>query len=216
MSAIPAFAQIKSAKGFFLLGCENLSKNDYVEAMRNFANVVALDSKDANAYNNIAILHSMNNDLMSAKMNFNQAISINQKNWIIYFNRGITRYNLNDYKGAIQDFNKVISLDSANAEAWFNLGNCKFRINDFRGAINNYSKALDLNPKFADAWYNRGVSKDKMELGGADVDFKKADEINPKLRYNQFCDATKTYFLDFSGKIIGDKPIKDDNKKNNK
>ncbi|OFL94316.1 tetratricopeptide repeat protein [Fusobacterium sp. HMSC073F01] len=58
----------------------------------------------------------------------------------------------------------------------------------YEEAISDFTKAIELDSEFIFAYHKRGIAKYKLKnYIGANSDFKKANELNPKLK-NPFKD----------------------------
>jgi tetratricopeptide (TPR) repeat protein len=159
--------------------------NDSQGALADYNQVIALNPKLAEAYNNRGGLKKDKlNDSQGALADFNQAISLDPKFPGAYNNRGsLKARKLNDSQGALADYNQAISLDPKYVVAYNNRGNLKReRLNDVQGALADYNQAIYLDPKFPGAYNNRGSLKAQKlnDAQGALADYNQAISLNPK------------------------------------
>ena len=85
-------------------------KNNYVEALSDYDDIIHLETGIAEAYHNRGNLRVMINDLEGALEDFNQALSIDENLSRTYFNRGVLKFLLKDPVDGCQDIHSSQSL----------------------------------------------------------------------------------------------------------
>jgi tetratricopeptide (TPR) repeat protein len=121
------------------------------EAIAACSRTLALNPKDAVAYNNRGSVYNEKGDYDSAISDLNQAIELDPKLALAYSNRGWAYEGKGDYDRAISDLNQAIELDPKNARPYNNRGEAYEARNDPDHAIADFEQALKLNPAEDDA-----------------------------------------------------------------
>jgi len=93
----------------------------YLEAIADFDQAIAIDPKNANTYNSRGTAKSELGFYTEAIADFNQAIAIDPKNTIAYKGRGIVKYQLGKYLEAISDFDKALEFNPNDSSILQNL-----------------------------------------------------------------------------------------------
>ena len=152
----------------------------YTEAVAEYTQAIALDPKNAAAYNNRGIAYRNLGKYAEAIADYDQAIALDPQDAVAYSNRGIAYRNLGKYAEAIADYTQAIALDPKNAGAYNNRGIAYRNLGKYAEAIADYDQAIALDPKNAAAYDNRGVARIYLEQYSAAVeDFTKAIELAP-------------------------------------
>ena len=163
----------------FNFGIQAANDKDYKSAIDYFTEVIKLNHKNYQAYNNRGLAKYYLKDYGGAIEDYDKAIELNSNYSIAYNNRGLAKYDLKDYERAIEDYNKAIELNNNYSIAYNNRGIVKHDLGNINEAIKDYNKAIELNPNFTEAFYNRGLAKLELkENEGAIKDFIKSYELD--------------------------------------
>ena len=162
-------------------GIAKMSTRDIDGAIADYDKALELNPNFVNAYINLSNAWIAKGDPVNAIRNINKAIIIRPHYAGAYLLRGLARYGLKDYASALRDFDQTLKFDPQNAYAFNNRGLVKQTLGDFKGAIMDYDAALNLNPTLPNAYFNRAIAKQRLDLPGADKDFKIAARLDPSL-----------------------------------
>ena len=169
------------ADDYFSLGVTHHQREEYKKAIEYYDQVVAINPKLAEAYNNRGLAQAELGNHKEAIQDSDKAIEINPQDADAFNNRGIAKAKLGNHTEAIQDFDKAIEKNPQLAEAYFNCGNVKAILGKYTDAIQNFDKAIEINPQYAKSYFNLGNAK--AGLGNhkeAIKDYDKAIEISPQ------------------------------------
>ena len=104
----------------FISGAFSISaRGSYDQALADFNQVLKINPKHAEAYNNRGSIFTAKGQYDQAIADFNQALKLNPRYANAYYNRGVAYYNKSLYDKAIGDFNKCLELDPKLADAYF-------------------------------------------------------------------------------------------------
>ena len=124
------------------------------KAIQLLTRVIQLAPRYADAYNNLAVVHSANGDGDLALSFAKKAISFAPKKGAYHRTLGLVYYSSGKLDEAIAAFNKAISLGEAPAEMRSVLGNAYFKKGMLDQAIDQYKEALAVNPNLRGARNN--------------------------------------------------------------
>ena len=144
----PKFSKIEEDV-YFNKGIELYDNGNLSGAIINWTIVLAINSKDPNAYYSRAIVKNELYMWKSAIQDYNKAIEMAPDFTEAIVNRGTVKDENGDYEGAIVDYNLALSIDPSYAMAYFNRGNTKFNISDKKGACEDWKKALEFGDESA-------------------------------------------------------------------
>jgi len=119
------------------IGQENLSKENYREAINNLLEFFSL----------------------SEKSNFPDLQHLIEP---CYFNLALAYSNNNDLKNAIIYWTKYIELNNSNFDAYLERLRAYFELEKFVEAIKDIDRALELKPNRDDLYINKGIALIKM------------------------------------------------------
>lgn len=133
------------------------------------------------AYNNRGVAFRSNGEIDRAIEDYDQAIRLKPDYYIAINNRGVAFMNKGELDRAIADFDRTIRLKPDYFAAFHNRAVAFGRKGLFERAIADYDVIIKIDPKNSVFLYERGTMKAKMgDQVGADVDFRRADSIEPK------------------------------------
>lgn len=170
-------------KGKEIIELFNLAKdtNSPEERIAFYTEIIALDSKNAYAYNHRGSAKSKLGYYEAAIEDSNIAIKLNPKEWSFYVNIGMEKHKLGYYEAAIEDCNIAIELNPKEWVSYLIRGMTKGELGHYEAAIEDYDITIELNPKYERTYNIRGIAK--YELGyyeAAILDYNIAIELNPK------------------------------------
>src|SRR5262249_21308875 len=132
-----------TADAYFRLGwLYDVPGQDDTHAKTAYTRVIALDPKNALAYNNRGSIYYDHGALGQALADYIQAIMLDPKYAPAYINRGNVYYRQGELDKALDDYSQAIALDPKLAQTYYDQGN--------------------VFPKLAAAYYNRGLFYSKQ------------------------------------------------------
>jgi tetratricopeptide (TPR) repeat protein len=126
-------------------GLAKMDEQDYLEAIKDFSEVMRLQPLNPYAYFDRAAARSYLGDYAGAIEDSNRALELDPKAVQAYINRAAAKAFLKDYRGAMADYERVLEIDPNNYEIY--RGRCLLRseARDISGAIADCEKATQLN-----------------------------------------------------------------------
>ena len=187
----------------FNLGIQSANSKDYKLAIYYFNEVIKLNPKNYQAYNNIGNIKFALGQKEDAIKIYDKSIELNYNNNIdAYYNRGIAKAKSDKYNEAIEDYNKAIELNTDFAEAYNNRGIAKYNLANgkneieynelLNSAIKDYDKSIELNNDYYETYYNRALAS--SDLANSKIRQNKKEEYN-KLIKEAHNDFNKSYSL---------------------
>jgi tetratricopeptide (TPR) repeat protein len=151
------------------------------EAIAACTRLLAINPRNAVAYNNRGNVYYRKGDYDQAISDFDQAIRLDRRYTPAYVNRGIAYNDKGDYGRAIVDYNEAIRLDPKLANTYLNRGVAFVEKGDYDRGISDYDQSVRLNPKIAFAYNNRGSAHSrKRDYERAIADYNQAIRLDPK------------------------------------
>ncbi|KZR71516.1 Tetratricopeptide repeat [Prochlorococcus marinus str. MIT 1313] len=89
-------------------------------AIAYYNKAIAINSKDAVAYNNRGAVKGKPADNQGAITDYSEAMKIDPQDVFTYNNRGYATWKLKDYQSACNDFKKAASFESQSTVQWLN------------------------------------------------------------------------------------------------
>jgi tetratricopeptide (TPR) repeat protein len=157
-----------NAADYYLQGVTQYERNDLVGALIHFNRAIALNPKDAEAYNSRGNVKKRQNDLAGALADYNQAIALSPDYAIAYYNRGNIKKRQNDFTGASNDYGRALALNPRFAAAYYNRGNLRRKLNDQTGAIQDYRQAAAIYRKHGQTQRLQNVLKILQKMGATE------------------------------------------------
>lgn len=174
--AFAASSQINH-KHYILMGRIDLSKDQYVDAIRNLNVAITAKPEDFEAYFLRGIAKYSLGDFDGAVNDFTKTLEIHPLYVRAYHYRGLAHDRLSDYADAEKDYAMAVSLDPFSLDLHLAIGSTKMHLNQFEDAIAAFDTALLINPSYSNAYVNRGIAKRYLErLDDALEDMNKAVE----------------------------------------
>jgi len=119
----------------------------YQEAVESFDRIIALDSSNAEAYNDRALILSgaMNQD-EEALASLEAALQIEPQNANIWYNRGMVLEKMKRHNEALEAYGRAIYLNESLDRAWFRQGHVLMQLERIDEARECFQKAAKLDP----------------------------------------------------------------------
>lgn len=152
-----------SPEACYYLGCLQLKKNMYVEAIDNFNLSILKGGEFFEALHDIgsAYAHLEQNEL--ALEQFKKCLAYKKNSFELYLNIGGMLDRLGRYEEALIEYEKAILLNPNHHEGWHNKGISLNNLNRHEEALNNFDEALKYQPNYAKTWANKGNALGKLK-----------------------------------------------------
>ena len=116
------------------------------EAIAWYDKVLALESRNTNAWNNMGVCYRKLGKTDEALKCYGNAIRADHHNASAWNNKGNLLYSMGNFTEAIVHLNKAIGIDPLNESAWLNRAMAEDRLGLRQEAIHSYQKFIDLKP----------------------------------------------------------------------
>jgi tetratricopeptide (TPR) repeat protein len=133
-------------------------QGEYVQALGELDQALALDPKDAENFTRRGGIYTLQKQYDKAINDFNRALELDPRYAKAYYNRALVYYHQGKYDQTLADLHKTLELKPKDAEAYHNRGLVYIQKNDFGKAIDDFNMAIALNPKLADAYFNKAAA----------------------------------------------------------
>ena len=134
-----------------------ITNSKFKEAVQVLTKAIALNSKDATAYDDRASAFYSLNKFNEAIADENESLKIDDKNFLAHLNRGSAYLANHDYKSAIADFSRAHEIYPGNAAALTNLAIALHESGNKSESSERFKQARDLYVK-------AGRTKDAKEV----------------------------------------------------
>jgi tetratricopeptide (TPR) repeat protein len=167
---------------------EAMAKNNYEQAIKDYSEVIRLDSQYAPAFaargDAFVILGKFDEGIQD----LSEAIRLDPKNYLAYQLRGTAYYGKQQFDKAISDLNFALEDKSDDpdtlklrGEAFKIRGLAYFEKHSFDNAIADFTEALNMQPYDSEIYDDRGdIYRIQNEMDKAFDDFNHALQINPE------------------------------------
>ncbi len=176
---------------------------DYHKKLDICTQIIALDPKNAIAFNNRGTAYHALKQHDKAIEDYNQAIILEPEDVSGFYNRGNVYHGLKEYNKAIEDYTQAIILNPEYADTFYNRGITYYDLKQYDKAIEDYNQAIILNPEYASAFNNRGIAY--REIGKEEkavADLKEANELDSTLIVREELKETKQKTEETEQKVI--------------
>ncbi len=149
----------------------------YSDAVDSFDRIIQLDSTNAKAYNDRALILSgrMRQD-EEALNSLDTALQIEPNNANTWFNKGMILEKVNRNSEALEAYGKATTLDPSLDRAWYRQGHVLMLTENYEEALQSLEKAKELNPNNSEALNDIGLVQ--TELNSANDDPNSVDNAN--------------------------------------
>jgi protein O-GlcNAc transferase len=141
---------------YFKIGLENQLKGNFLEAVNNYNNALAIDHLNYECYHHLGLIAFHFNKYDQAILLINKSIEINNTRSEIYLNLSSIYQKINNLDKAIENLNICLSIDPKFSEGYLNLGVLNLNIGKIDESIINLNKAINLKSDIYQAYYNLG------------------------------------------------------------
>lgn len=156
----------------------------YMEAMKDFNKVVALQPQMVNGYFGRSRVKSELNDNIGEINDLKKVLEISPEHSMANNNLGWSYFMKGNTKEALDLVNKAILYGPDNYVAYDSRGEIKLKLGDYKGTINDSSKAIEFNPNLSNSYYIRAQAKYKLgDKTGACEDLSKSGELGNEKAY---------------------------------
>jgi tetratricopeptide (TPR) repeat protein len=158
-------------------------QGDDAAAEREYAKALRTDPNSAQAHLGLARLHHARGRLPQALKEYSEAIKTDPNNALAFVGRAIALGDGGDLKAALADYEQAARINPDLVVTHVGQGAILTRMNRWDEAIAACTRAIALDAKNAKAYFNRGVAREaKKDEAGAARDFRKAFELDPRLK----------------------------------
>ncbi|MBL8133556.1 MAG: tetratricopeptide repeat protein [Anaerolineae bacterium] len=176
--------QQMNAQQLFQQAFGKASVENHDGAIRDYDEVIRLDSNFAMAYNNRGWSRFRKGDLIGAIQDYDSAIRLESNNPLMYINRGWARQQRGDFAGAISDYNACLMLAPMNGSAYLNRGLAQQTLGNPYAALADFEAAMRLEPNAPYPYYNHGnVLMGWGQYDAALMDYERAILVAPTYAY---------------------------------
>lgn len=138
-------------------GQDFYTKRDYATAIEYFHKSIALNNKNAQAYNNLAMSYWCKGNADAAIKFFKKANMLNKVYTQPLVNLSNVYKQLQDPKKQLACLKKAVKLNPNDYLAYYWLGNYYKGQNNYTEAIKNYKEVVKINPKYSQAYLNLAI-----------------------------------------------------------
>lgn len=167
------------ASAHYNRGTLYLEAGQYVEAIADFDQAIALAPELAEAYNNRGLAHYERSELTQAVIDFDTTLQLNPDLAQAHYNRANVHFTVGEYLDAILAYDRAIELQPDYPRAFINRGSAYHIVDGYEEAIEDLTQAIALDPTIADAYFDRGLIYADREPDLANEDFTRATELDP-------------------------------------
>ena len=145
-------------QAYYMRGIICMSKNDTVQALKQFMNARNQDDTFIDPVLQIANIYSAQRNPL-AKDFYALAIAMEPDNYSTYYDLAMYLQDNGDPEKALEIYDTLNARMPGNYQVLFNKGYVNLvYLFDYDTAIDNFDKALEINPKSVDALLNKGVA----------------------------------------------------------
>ena len=158
---------------------------EYIEALQHYDEVLDADPMNAEALNNVGVIHMGTGDNLAARQYFRKAIVADGDYDMPHNNLGLLDMDEGQNLRAARAFRLALDLNPQNADAMTNLARISQNEGNNEEAIVHYLLALQIDPEKVEAHYGLGWVYDANgEVGAAIEHFSRFLELGSTLYLN--------------------------------
>ena len=145
-------------QAYYLRGIISLSKNDTVQAMKQFMKARSQDDSFIDPVYQIANIYAAQRNPLAEDF-YHLAIQMAPNDWTAYYDLAMFLQDNGDPEKALEIYDTLDARIPGNYQILFNKGyvNLVYLL-EYDKAIEEFDKALEVNPKSVDALLNKGVA----------------------------------------------------------
>jgi tetratricopeptide (TPR) repeat protein len=162
--AVAAFEQARGYKPFteasrlVSAGVAYGMAGQFDKAIADLREAVRLDSKDADAWNNLGLYLSDAGQIALSLEALDKALALRPAFDKAWYNRGNALAKGGDFRAALGDYSKALNISPAYTDALNNSGNCYIMLRQPDSALTYFKKAVEADPGNAKAVINLAVT----------------------------------------------------------
>ena len=127
-------------------------KGEWIEAIKEYENIIRLDEKYIGAYINMGLCYSLLGDIPASRSLYIQAIRVDPENFISYYNLGLSYFDNKEYENAAIELSYSSKLAPNNYNSCKILGTSYALIDKFHKAYQTSFRLLLLKPFSIDSY----------------------------------------------------------------
>jgi tetratricopeptide (TPR) repeat protein len=162
-----------------------MAAGDYIRAEQFFVDVVALDSKNVEAYLGLADVAIAKKDYANAREALQFVLKLQQGNDSAFTRLGRIATDEGNLSEAETDYLKSVSLNATTATAQFELANVEVKLGNVEKALAAFQEAVKLepaNPKYLNALLEFAIQNARKDLARETLErLREANPENQKL-----------------------------------
>ena len=145
-------------QAYYLRGVISMSKNDTVQALKQFMKARSQDDSFIEPVHQIANIYAAQRNPMAVDF-YNLAIQMEPENWVSYYDLAMYLQDNGNPEKALEIYDTLDVRMPGSYQILFNKGyvNLVYLL-EYDAAIEELDKALEVNPKSIDALLNKGVA----------------------------------------------------------
>lgn len=167
-------------QAYYMRGIICMSKNDTVQAMKQFMKARNQDDEFIDPVLQIASIYAAQNNPLARDF-YNLAIEMEPENYVVYYDLAMYLQDNGYPDKALEIYDTLNVKMPGNYQIWFNKGyvNLVYLLN-YDEAIECFDQALAINPKSVDALLNKGVAyEQKGDYKTAKSIYLQVLKVNP-------------------------------------
>ena len=173
---------LNSAQEYVERGILHSEQNDFLEAIEDYNQAIALEPDNALAHYNRGLAFYYLRNHTAALADFNKTIELKPDVATTYEKRGLILMYLKDYEGAIADFEQATKLTPDDGHLYLGKGFATVLEGKIEQAIPDFDRAIELEPDLAIAYFLRGGAYSELgDRQAAVKDYQQAGRLYKKL-----------------------------------
>lgn len=167
---------------YFNRGLSRAGIEDWIGAIKDFDEALAIDPSFANAFWGRALARSRIGDVQGAISDFTQTLKIKPGLSGVLGNRAELYLEQGDFERALNDYRKALRIDPARTDLFLGRGRARHGAGKFEDAIADFDEVLRIDPKMAEGYHYRGFARAAFgDFDGAIRDFSRGLDLNPDM-----------------------------------
>lgn len=172
----------QDAKTYYHLGQMLSTRGQWVQALKNYQQAIALQAHYPEAYHDMGNLWYAQHHLNEALTCYQCALTLDSNNAQLYHNIGTVYYEQGHFEQALIYFQRALDINPHEATTYTNLGAVLSQQKKWQEAIVCYQQALKLMPHHAQTYHNLGIAfYHQYQLTQAIVCYQHALALEPNL-----------------------------------
>jgi tetratricopeptide (TPR) repeat protein len=156
--------QLSVVQGVFERGCRHLAEHRWDDAIRAYAETIALAPDTEPAYRNMALAYFQKGDPGQAAACYHHCLELKPDTAEVLTNLGAAYQHMRQPSRAEACFAKVLEIDPRYVPAIYNLGNIRLDRGDLESAAALYRRSLSVDPGHISSMCNLGRTLHRLGL----------------------------------------------------